>query len=56
VCLALGDVQDAMPSMEPADQLKAAVPTNQIAGVVSSLAYLRDRVGVPWDLPLASAR
>jgi glutathione S-transferase len=56
VCLALGDVEDNMPSTERESQLKSAIPSEQIAGVVSSLAYLRDRVGVPRDLPLASAR
>ena len=38
------------------DSLMAAVPPEHAAGVASSLAYLRDRVGVPRDLPLASAR
>lgn len=56
VCTALGDVQDPMPSVYREDQLRAAVPTDKAGGVVSSLAYLRDRVGVPRDLPLASAR
>ena len=42
--------------------LAAAMQTNGppnavlINGVISSLEYLRDRVGVPRDLPLASAR
>jgi glutathione S-transferase len=39
-----------------ADQLRTAVPPAQVTGVASSLAYLRDRVGVPRDLPLAAAR
>ena len=56
VCLALGDVNDAMPSAEREGQLRAAVPAGQVNGVVSSLAYLRARVGVPRDLPLAAAR
>ena len=56
VCLTLGDVQDAMPSAQRESQLRTAVPADQSGGVVSSLAYLRDRVGVPRDLPLASAR
>ncbi|KAL3916562.1 MAG: hypothetical protein SGARI_007933 [Bacillariaceae sp.] len=56
VCLALGDVQDVMPLAERQDELRAAIPANQSSGVASSLAYLRDRVGVPRDLPLASAR
>lgn len=36
--------------------LRDAVPKGKIEGVTSSLAYLRDRIGVPRDLPLASAR
>lgn len=38
------------------DSLFEAVPKNQVKGVVSSMAYLRDRIGVPRDLPLAAAR
>jgi glutathione S-transferase len=38
------------------DAIVSVVPKEQIEGVCSSLAYLRDRVGVPRDLPLASAR
>ena len=56
VCSALGDLDDFMPSSERVEQIRSAVPTEHVAGVVSSLAYLRDRVGVPRDLPLASAR
>lgn len=37
-------------------KLKVAVPDAQAQDVVASLAYLRDRIGVPRDLPLASAR
>jgi hypothetical protein len=29
---------------------------NKTAGVATSLSYLRDRIGVPRDLPLAAAR
>lgn len=47
---------DDLPSDEDSAMLKYAVPANDIAGVCGSLAYLRDRVGVPRDLPLASAR
>mmetsp|Transcript_24996 Transcript_24996/g.58218 ORF Transcript_24996/g.58218 Transcript_24996/m.58218 type:complete len:151 (-) Transcript_24996:153-605(-) len=36
--------------------LRDEIPSDKISGVQSSLAYLRDRVGVPRDLPLASAR
>lgn len=56
VCSALSDTQDAQPSAEREDELRDAVPSEHTRGVVSSLAYLRDRVGVPRDLPLASAR
>lgn len=38
------------------EALVSAVPANQVEGVKGSLAYLRNRVGVPRDLPLASAR
>merc|ERR1719221_2513481 len=36
--------------------LLETVPSKDKAGVASSLCYLRDRIGVPRDLPLASAR
>lgn len=36
--------------------LSEAVPKDVTHDVISSLAYLRDRVGVPRDLPLASGR
>jgi glutathione S-transferase len=36
--------------------LQTQVPPAQVRGVVESLSYLRDRVGVPRDLPLAAAR
>ena len=52
VCLALLD-DDANTH---GDTLISAVPKGQAEGVISSLAYLRDRTGVPRDLPLASAR
>jgi hypothetical protein len=45
-----------MPSAEHSNLLKATVPDKQIVGVLNSFVYLRDRVGVPRDLPLASAR
>ena len=38
------------------EALISAVPREHMDGVMSSLAYLRDRTGVPRDLPLASAR
>lgn len=60
VCAAmLMDESESSPDRTPAAfvaPLNAAVPSDKIAGVASSLAYLRDRVGVPRDLPLASAR
>lgn len=36
--------------------LKSVVPSGHRDDVVNSLAYLRDRIGVPRDLPLASGR
>ena len=60
VGLALQDLDDhqgqSLPSSKYEDMLKAAVPVDQVPGVISSLKYLRDRIGVPRDLPLASAR
>jgi len=62
VCMALLDMEDGdgssatLPSATLQDALKAAVPKSESPGVASSLAYMRDRVGVPRDLPLASAR
>ena len=53
VCAALLD--DKSPDNYK-DAIVSVVPKEQIDGVCSSLAYLRDRVGVPRDLPLASAR
>ena len=54
VCLALLDESESPDGY--ADQLKGAVPDAQVVAVLNSFAYLRDRVGVPRDLPLASAR
>ena len=53
VCAALLD--DESPEKHVAS-LVSAIPKEHVDGVCSSLAYLRDRVGVPRDLPLASAR
>lgn len=53
VCAALLD--DESPDNHK-DAIILAVPKEHLDGVKSSLAYLRDRVGVPRDLPLASAR
>ncbi len=41
-------------SLEP--KLRSVVPSDKTEDVMASLAYLRDRVGVPRDLPLASGR
>ena len=41
---------------ELGEALGGAVPSGMEADVISSLSYLRDRIGVPRDLPLASAR
>jgi glutathione S-transferase len=56
VCKSLiaDDYDKALDDMKA--DLEAAVPSDQAGNVASSLAYLRDRVGVPRDLPLASAR
>ena len=54
ICQAL--VRGEASLQELAPLLRGAVPEPDTAGVVSSLAYVRDRVGVPRDLPLAAAR
>ncbi|GKY91879.1 hypothetical protein MPSEU_000159500 [Mayamaea pseudoterrestris] len=54
VCGALVAGEVELESLSPS--LKAAVSKSSASDVASSLAYLRDRVGVPRDLPLASAR
>lgn len=41
---------------EYASQIQDSVPSNKVPDVIRSLEYLRDRVGVPRDLPLVSAR
>ena len=51
----LADDNDAALHAMKSD-LQDAVPSDQAGAVAASLAYLRDRVGVPRDLPLASAR
>jgi glutathione S-transferase len=58
VCAALMDMEatSSAPDSSVRDALRAAVPTKHVDGVKSSLAYVRDRVGVPRDLPLAAAR
>jgi glutathione S-transferase len=54
VCSALIGGKETLAELE--SDLKVTIPANQSPGVVSSLVYLRDRVGVPRDLPLAAAR
>lgn len=60
VCEALLDSEHDIPTEEYNDKLKSLVviKTDEISktDVVNSLKYLRDRIGVPRDLPLASAR
>lgn len=47
---------NTVPGSDQAEMISAAAAASNTKGVVSSLAYLRDRIGVPRDLPLASAR
>jgi glutathione S-transferase len=56
VCLALKETDQELPDESLKQTLKAAVPSDHVAGVASSMSYLRDRIGVPRDLPLAAAR
>ena len=56
-----GGEPNSLPGPEYVSLLQRAVDNNNDnnntkKGVASSLAYLRDRIGVPRDLPLASAR
>jgi glutathione S-transferase len=58
VDVALRAVCQALLSSDPSvskEELKL-IPQEHVSGVVSSLSYVRDRTGVPRDLPLASAR
>jgi glutathione S-transferase len=54
ICSAL--LEPSLPVALFEAQLQALVPADKVSGVTDSLVYLRDRVGVPRDLPLASAR
>ena len=59
VCLAMldeknADEDDALQRFE--SELASRVPSDLKEDVTASLAYLRDRVGVPRDMPLAAAR
>lgn len=56
VCLALSATEEEQPGYSYSTMLRDAVPSKQRSGVASSMAYLRDRIGVPRDLPLAAAR
>ncbi len=56
ICLALQATEQEIPDKGFPIMLQEAVPASQVTGVVSSLAYLRDRIGVPRDLPLAAGR
>jgi glutathione S-transferase len=56
VCVALTDVASSTPPDLHVSTLRNAVPSDKVEGVAACLIYLRDRVGVPRDLPLASAR
>ena len=54
VCAALLD--EGKPPDSYADLLRSTVPEKEMLGVLNSFCYLRDRVGTPRDLPLASSR
>lgn len=54
VCAALLDNDESPDSY--ADLLRRTVPEKDMIGVLNSFCYLRDRVGTPRDLPLASSR
>lgn len=56
VCQVLSAVEEEIPETKWEETLLGVVPEQQAKGVISSLSYVRDRVGVPRDLPLASAR
>jgi glutathione S-transferase len=62
VCAALMDTSLSSSSSSSlvsdiyATSLRQVVPLTEVEGVSSSFRYLRDRIGVPRDLPLASAR
>lgn len=56
ICLAMKATDEELPDKTFVQTLKEVVAPVQVSGVISSLAYLRDRIGCPRDLPLASAR
>ena len=59
VCMALSEtpkLETELPDDSLRKQLLETVPSNHVDGVILSLEYLRDRIGVPRDLPLAAGR
>ena len=58
VCMALSETSNPEEFTDETLQklLIDTVPSKEVDGVVSSMIYLRDRIGVPRDLPLAAAR
>ena len=56
ICFAMSATDQELPDETFVAMLKAAIPKSHVDGVVSSLVYLRDRIGCPRDLPLASGR
>ncbi len=52
----LDDDDDSNNNAEILEQKLAALSLEYTEDVISSLAYLRDRIGVPRDMPLAAAR
>jgi len=56
ICAAIKATDQKIPDEMFVAMLKESVPKSKVAGVVSSLVYLRDRIGCPRDLPLASGR
>lgn len=57
VCLALAAIDEEGIDKDYFEKmLKDVVPKTDVKGVASSMEYLRDRVGVPRDLPLAAGR
>ena len=54
--MALAATEEQLPGDSFKQQLLDVVPASSKDGVASSLEYVRDRVGVPRDLPLAAGR
>jgi hypothetical protein len=55
VCLALKEMDQEMQGDGFRQMLQDAVPYNQVKGVILSMSYIHDQVGVPRDLSLTSA-